>query len=314
MISLVCSKWLRAFDVLMILGLLLIPVVVFILVTYRDYVMVPQWRMTTILLLILSIVLMSQSSSTNQVEKPKTVDKYNTISFGLSTQQLTLAKQTGTSTSDCGTTPIYTYFKIANTTGAVALARTWVKENNIRYTIGLNTYISGVREDISGASSGTNNFTFIGFNPNFITTAKNVEFTIGAYVGDLHRIKTDFNPTNQRSILGSSPIYPQLGLRVGNPRVFFVNTQFYNSPMGVIPSSPFAIGVGSGFGNTKGNYVELGHSSFSTLYVSSKFALDEDVFFTPFFGLGTGLFNHLERNQDGFTFSAKLSARLGQKH
>jgi hypothetical protein len=114
-------------------------------------------------------------------------------------------------------------------------------------------------------------------------------------------------------LLGHSKFYPQFGLRLGNSKIFFLNAQFYNSPIGVVPSSPFAIGGGSGFGSKKGNFIEVGHSSFSLVYLSSKLAIDEKVFVTPFVGFGSGLFNRVQNHQKGFTFAVKLSARLNQK-
>jgi prolipoprotein diacylglyceryltransferase len=312
-IILFVSPWLRPFDVIILFGLVLIPASISLWSLYQTYLMVPNFRLTIVSLLALSIVLMSQQSSTSS-KRYKTIRTYNTITFGASTQELNLKKQIGTSSSDCGTTPIFTYFNVKNTSGALSIARTWAKENNIEYTIGLNSYVSSVREEVSGASIGNNNYTFVGFNPNFITTFKNAELTLGVHVGTLRRIKTNLDPaTQQQSVIGSSNVFPQLGLRVGNPRIFFVNAQMYNSPFGVMPSSPFSISGGSGFGSKRGNFLELGHSSFATLFISSKLAIDDKVFIKPFIGLGTGLLNRLDDNQKGFTFALQLSARFGQK-
>jgi prolipoprotein diacylglyceryltransferase len=306
------SPRLRSFDVVIIFGLVSIPCTLFFWKLYKEHLMVPHFRLTVVSLLALSILLMSQQSSTS-TQHYKTVRTYNSLSFGGSAQHLDLKKQVGSTSGDCGS-PIYTYFNMKNATGAVSVARTWAKENNVEYTLGLNTYVSSVKEKVSGASVANNNFSFIGLNPSFVTTMKDAEVTIGLHVGNLRRIRTDLDPSkSETTIVSHSKILPQLALRIGNPKVFFVNAQIYNNPLGVIPSSPFSFGGGSGFGSKRGNYIELGHSSFSILYITSKVAIDEKVFIKPFIGFGSGLLNHLDNNQKGFTVAVQLSARFGQK-
>jgi hypothetical protein len=194
-------------------------------------------------------------------------------------------------------------------TTAFDVSRTWVKEGNHNYAFGLSIFNSGIEEKVDGIKN--RDATAFWLSPRFTYDGPKAAITIGVHAGDIYRLKTRFDE-DDNTLIGRSGVLPQFALRIGSGHKFYVNSQFYTASAPSMPLQPIQLGFGYGFRSKYQNSLEIGHSSFSAIYLSSSLSYQDKLIFKPYIGLGGGLFNSFNTS-DGPILALSVIANFNRK-
>lgn len=310
MFFLFASRWLDRLEIASF-NIVLLPLLTILTWHLYAWVTVPRYRIATLFLPVISLVLMSQ---TVPVKKDSTRLNYNTLSIGRMGGNADLIYGDDY-TDDCfddGKRTVY-----SNEYSVFALGFSHTRQRDERSTtFGLN-WFKGKHNESSG-SSVINNFpetnhrlSTFAFNPYVQFNRPNIGVGIGFHAGEFTRIipVNDGDP----STLQKHNIYPSFRFRAGKLSTVYFDYRFADQFPSALPALTHQVALGIGFtkkGIYRGGGMRIGTASNAGFFTSLSFALDESFIIETYFGGFGGILNPYDYSHSG-TGSISAHIKLG---
>jgi prolipoprotein diacylglyceryltransferase len=294
LLGLVFTTWgLRTwftFTELLALNMVLFPAIVFLSIYFFQSFFVPQYRWLALAVLVLPVVLMSQTlpvgKSKDDTLKTKSFHSFK-AGFGSGNYQNSHTIGQG---SGCDRVSNTAYYKQEYTLGGVGYAITRQREKE-EVTYGLNAFSGKYQETDITTSVPVNTVktTLYGLNPYIRYDRKWFGLGGGLHMGNLRYTleNLDKDGTGKpESGSEKTPVYPQVYLRAGPTRFLFADFHLADQFPSASPGFRHQIGIGSGLGLRNGTFIRYGTTGIDQ-YLSGHIVLDNRFVVEPLFLWGT---------------------------
>lgn len=260
---------------------------------------------------VLPFLLMSQALPvTNQ--DSVLVQKYKSLKVGFASGNFENSHNIGTG-EGCDRVSKTEYFKQEYTLGAVALDFTEVKpEQDVQWNYGGKLMMGRHRETRLSDQKVTNTNLF-GITPYLNYDSKWVGIGGGLHIGNLSIIRENqsedgFGIPTSGSIYTN--IYPQINVRVGPYRWFFIDYRFADQFPSALPGFRHQFGIGTGFGLRNRTSLRFGSDGGNFTYLSGYFPIQNKVVLEPMFLWGS---SPTSVSGSQYQYSLGMSYRFGHK-
>ncbi|MGV3587854.1 MAG: prolipoprotein diacylglyceryl transferase family protein, partial [Adhaeribacter sp.] len=302
--GLVCITWgLRhwlTFVELLAVNIALLPAVVFVSSYFFRHIFLPPFRWLALGILVLPLLLMSQTLPSNpdgaKPDKNK-ISSFSSFKVGFATgkyqnDHTVVLSQGNDPNSSCDDQSITKYYQQQYTLQGAGYAYT-KKRGNTEVTYGLNAFAGKHQEtDVTDNTTirqpvKTNLF---GVNPYISYNTKWIGLGGGFVAGNLiisreNKSKDGSGPPTSANL--KTPFYPQVFVRLGPTRYFFVDYQLAQQFPSALPGMRHQIGVGSGFGLRNGSFLRAGITGMEDVFVGGNIVLQNRIVLEPLYLWGT---------------------------
>jgi prolipoprotein diacylglyceryltransferase len=301
MIFFFASKWLRPAEIFVVY-LVLFTTAVYLLTELFKTITVPGFRIASLSLILLSLVMMSQTYP-EQAASDSTRISYNSISTGGLMGWQTFSAVT----EDCdGANLSSTEYNHKYQLMALGFSRTVQTGKARSYTLGLSAYTGKHDEEITGTySSDRPELTTYGINPFFQADFPKLAIGVGMHFGDMSFISIEPAISSVRRF----SVYPQAYMRFGRLERFFAELSFARNFPGSFPANVFQANLGFPFKPKTFNsgVIRIGTSTATGIFVSPSIPIGKHLIMEPYVGfLGSG-YMLLEEFEDNMGFVGALN-------
>ncbi|MEN8249968.1 MAG: hypothetical protein ABFS32_13630 [Bacteroidota bacterium] len=274
-----------------VVNLALIPALIYIAIKFYQQVTIPKYRLATIFVLVVPLLLMSQTVTEN---KERTTYTYHSVGLGYKTGNAHNRIVFDSEPGSCGGTINDREFD--HTYSLVGGNYSWTKvetvgENTYKYTFGLNGVYGIHNEAYSDDPSMNTDFKIIDFAPYTSLDSRWIGFSAGIHVGKLSQLLSDtrrFGTTTP--VTGSSQpfILPNFSVRLFPKEYVFLEYSYASKFLSPFPEMPQDIGIGSSFGLKNDFYLKVGGSFASDegTYISSYIPIKNKFVIEPLIMFG----------------------------
>ena len=311
------SKWLRPNEILVVY-MVLFSTGAYLAVELFKNVTAPKFRLASLCLIFLSLVLMSQTYPELKMTDSTRVS-YNTLSIGallgsqtFSVDPVVATDCDGNSTSIPGRKYDYKY-----QLGAIGFSRTIQNKDNSSFTFGLNAYGGKVDEQVTGGfTSDRPALNSYGFNP-FLQ----VDYRLFAFGGGVHLGDMTFIPDNPETTgIKRYSAYPQLYMRIGHLKYVFGELNYAKNFPSSFPATVFQTSLGFGFNRNRANsgVIRVGTSTATGIFFSSSIPIGRNFILEPYIGvaesfMAKNIYSADYGGNDGFVGSMNLHYKFNRK-
>ncbi len=303
------SKWLSPTEILVVY-VVIFSTGIYIAIELFKSVTIPGFRVASLCLLMMSLILMSQTYP-EQATNDSTTISYNTISVGglFGKQNLSIVAE------DCdGNNISETEYKHRYQLAALGLSRTIQTGKAKSFTFGLNAYTGMHDEYVTGAiESDRRELRTYGFNPFVQLDLPYFALGAGAHFGDMSFIYTEPVATSVKRY----SFYPQLYMRFGDLTRFFGEASLARNFPGSFPGTVFQTNIG--FGLKKGvankGVFRIGTSTATGIFLSPSIPIGRQFAMEPYVGFMGSLFMKASgyETNNGLIGSMSLSYKFDKK-
>ncbi|GEO07020.1 hypothetical protein AAE02nite_46840 [Adhaeribacter aerolatus] len=291
--------WLTFIELLAI-NMALVPAVVFVSTYFFRHIFLPPFRWLALGILVLPLLLMSQTLPTDQdgakPDKNK-ISSFSSFKVGFANgkyqndHSVILSRGTDPNSS-CDDQSITKYYEQKYTLQGAGYAYTKKREDT-EITYGLNAFAGKHQEtdvtDNTTIRQPVKTYLF-GVNPYFNYNAKWVGLGGGLVAGNLlisreNQDKEDNSPPTSANF--KTPFYPQASIRVGPIRYLFMDYQLAQQFPSALPGLRHQVGVGSGFGLRNGSFLRAGLTGMEDIFVSGQIIVQNRIVLEPLYLWGT---------------------------
>lgn len=271
------TKWLRPTEVFVVY-IVLFTTAGYLLMELFKSITVPGFRIASLSLILLSLVLMSQTYP-EQASNDSTLISYNTISTGalMGWQSATVVAE------DCDGNRIgSTEYKHQYRLMALGLSRTVQTGKSRSYTLGLSGYTGRHEEEIIGSSYPKRDLTTYGINPFTQLDFPAFGFGAGAHFGDM-----TFISDPESSSITRYSVYPQAYVRFGRLERFFGELSWARNFPSSFPGTVFQANLGFPLkkGQLNSGVFRVGTSSSTGIFFSASIPMGKHFAVEPYLGL-----------------------------
>ncbi|WP_114782781.1 prolipoprotein diacylglyceryl transferase [Botryobacter ruber] len=290
LLALVLASWsLRnwfTYAELVALHISILPAIAMAGVHIFRTVTVPRYRWLTAGILVVPLLLMSQTFPTEEQNDSAQVKTYHSFKVGYGSGDYYNSHDIGTG-SGCSRVSNTRYFHQEYKVGGAGYAITKEKEKET-LTYGVNVYGGSHQEtDITHAPvfRTANDLTLFGVNPYILYDQKWAGIGGGLHLGNL--FYTTENLQKEGSGIPQSggrkvAVYPQLYVRFGATRLLFAEYRLADQFPSGLPGLRHQVSLGSGFGIRNGSYLR-GGSTGPDSYVAGHFVLGQQFVLEPLY-------------------------------
>ncbi|GAA0879566.1 hypothetical protein GCM10009119_25340 [Algoriphagus jejuensis] len=226
---------------------------------------IPSFRWATLALMVLPLLLMSQTLKENLPSDSTRTRGYDFFNVGFSSGDYyseTSFLLSGPP-SGCGSSRTFETFRNEYWNAGFGYGRTKISEKDA-FSYGANISMGQYGEEKISTAITSDRFLF-SINPYVQYDVKWFGIGGGLHIGNLYWTRAPENlvdtPSPDTGTL-KSPIYPQAYMRIGPEHILFADGGLANSLPSPFPSMRAEIALGSGFGLPKGNKLRVGTSNF----------------------------------------------------
>jgi prolipoprotein diacylglyceryltransferase len=287
------SRWLDRLEVASF-NIVLLPLLAILTWHLYTWVTVPRYRLATVLLPVLALVLMSQTTQ-HIAKSDSTRISYNTISLGLmgGSADMIYGEDYSDDCFDEGERTAY-----SNEYSAFALGYSHTQQRGeSSTTFGVNWFKG--KHNQSSASSTIVDFketsyhlSTFAFSPYVHFNRPKIGFGIGLHAGEFSRIVPVEN--GDPSTLKKYNFYPSFRFRVGKLSTVYFDYRFADQFPTALPvlSHQFALGIGfTKRGEYRGGGIRIGTASNAGFFTSVAFGLGDGVILEGYYGGAGGILN-----------------------
>jgi prolipoprotein diacylglyceryltransferase len=271
------SKWLRPSEIFVVY-IVLFTTAVYLLTELFKTVTVPGFRIASLSLILLSLVMMSQTYP-EQAASDSTRISYNSISTGglMGWQSYSAVSE------DCNGNKTSTDYNHKYQLMGLGFARTVQTGKAKSYTLGLSAYLGKHDEEITGSYSlDRPELTTYGFNPFFQADFRKIAVGVGMHFGDMSFISIDPEASSVRRF----SVYPQAYMRLGRLERFFFELSFARNFPSSFPGNVFQFNIGFPLKAKTFNsgVFRIGTSTATGLFLSPSIPLGKHLVMEPYVG------------------------------
>jgi hypothetical protein len=272
-------------------------------------VTVPSFRLASLSLMLLSLIMMSQTYP-EQALSDSTRISYKTISVGalLGQQNLSVIEESCDG-SQISETEYHNSYQLA----ALGLSRTIQTGKAKSFTFGLNAYTGTHDEHATGGiETDRPELRSYGFNPFVQFDLQYVALGAGGHFGDMSFIHNDPLVTSVKRY----SFYPQFYVRVGDLSRFFGEASLARNFPGSFPGSVFQTNIGFSLekGRPNRGVFRIGTSTATGLFFAPSIPMGNHFVMEPYVGFLGSLFMNAAGydSNNGFIGSLSLSYKFNK--
>ena len=303
------SKWLRPTEILVVY-IVLFTTAGYLLAELFRTITVPGFRIASLSLIFLSLIMMSQTFP-EQAVSDSTRISYNSISIGA----LVGGQDFSAVTEDCdGNNLSTTDYKHKYQLMALGFSHTVQTGKARSYTLGLSAYAGKHDEEVTGVyTSDRPELNTYGFTPYVQADFPIFAFGVGGTFGDMSLISTSPEVSSVRRY----SVYPQLYLRFGHIERFFAEFSWARNFPGSFPGTVLQANLGFPLKvNTFNSGVfRIGTSSATALFLSPSIPLGKHLVVEPYVGFLGSAYMALAgyENNMGFVGAVNLQYKFSRR-
>lgn len=278
LIFFISSKWLRPLEIFVV-HMVLFTTAGYLLWELFKTVTIPGFRLASLSLMLLSLVMMSQTFP-EEAASDSTRISYNTLSVGglIGAQNLTMTA------TDCdGATTSKTEYKNKYSLMGLGFSRT-VQTGRMRsYTLGMSGFLGKHTEEVTGSLvSQRPDLTTYAVTPYGQLDYGKIGFGVGLHFGDMSFIETAADVTSVQRY----SVYPQFYVRFGRLHRFFGELSYARNFPSAFPGTFFQANVGLPLNGKKLNSgaIRIGTSTSTGLFLAASIPAGNHFLVEPYVG------------------------------
>lgn len=292
------SKWMSGLEVACVV-LVTLPAV--LLLSWRVYTAftVPALRLTTALLVGLSMVLMSQAVPEEAVDPNKRL-RYWTVGYGYTSGIYDITKE---AEAGCGSGPLFkqTYENSYKAHGvSLGFTDQLGEESSVVYRLG--GFVGSQKETVSSTSGLPKletSYTNWGISPYIERNWRKVGLGVGITMGSFTR---NFGvKAGDSSAMQVLSFVPAFHVRFGVFKKGFIEYRVASQFPTPFPAQANQIALGFGFG--QGGSFRVGTSSYSTFFIEPAIPIGQHLLIQPWISLGGGFSNGNEAQANQYAIA-----------
>lgn len=273
----------------------LLPALAYIAMRAYQKVLIPKYRLVSLLLCVVPLFLMSQTVVDNDSAKRYS---YHSLGFGVKTGDAHNRIVVSTSSpGSCGGTSYQRTFNHSYFLGGVGYSHTKVeiqeKKKYNKVELGINASFGKHTESYDDIISNSTDYPIFDINPVVKLDSRWIGFNFGAHYGNVSQFLIDDYRQGSgvpKTGLNSTKLIPQFSIRVGPSDIIFIEYNYANKFISPLPDIPQDIALGTGLGFTNGFNIRLGAtlSSVESSYVSAYIPIKNKIVIEPLLRFGNG--------------------------
>lgn len=278
----------------MAINVALLPALAYILIRVYQHISIPKYRVASLLLSIIPLLLMSQT-----IVNKDSVHRYSyhSLGFGLKTGDAQNRIIFSTNPGSCGGTSYSRAFDHSYSLVGVGYAFTKVelkeKKNYNKFEFGLNASFGTHTESYNDVISKTTEYPIFDINPVIKLDARWIGVNFGAHIGSVsHFLVKDVYKGSSipKSGSNSTVFIPQFSVRVGPSDIIFIEYNYANKFISPLPDIPQDFAIGTGLGFTNGFNIRIGStiSSVKSGYLTAYIPIKDKLVIEPLIRYGNG--------------------------
>lgn len=298
------TRWLDLLEITC-LGIVWLPLLMILAGYLFTRATVPQFRLASIVLPLVSLVLMNQTIP----ERPKEGARvsYNTISVGGMTGSTNIkdSRTTTYTSGGCDGSPIYSYTNSTATTSdnqyhsaALAFYRTVQVSDKEYLSFGITGFSGSHHESFDQSfittQSGQSNqhivkdyqYTYSGLRPYLQLDHRTIGLGFGLMIGQMRRFQYQDSKglwPESSATVKTEPVIPTFYLRIGERSKVFIDFGINSQSVPAYPVMSYqgALGIGIGKG-----VLRLGTGSYTNFFIAPIIPAGKYLVIEPFLGFG----------------------------